>query len=284
MNNIENIEMSEFWNGNGGKKWINFQERLKTNLFDFGLHTILDASFNQGEQVLDIGCGCGHTTQQMSFFVGPYGHVHGIDISDLLLNQFDKNLNGSTQKNVSFECADAQSHNFKSNYFDVAFSQFGVMFFNDPVAAFTNIRKSLRPKGRLVFICWQEINSNQWVKLPLEIVEKYIPLPSPDNPEEPGAFSFGDANRISRILTEAGFSGISIKSFDAEFNVGATIDEAVDFLTQIGPANNAMEVEGVDKTSKVHITSNLREELLSHTTKSGVKLNASTWIVTAFNK
>jgi len=284
MNRIENTEMSEFWNGEGGKKWINFKTRLEKSLFSLGLRTILNGTLNQGERVLDIGCGCGHTTQQISFFVGDHGYVHGIDISDLLLRQFDKSLDSSGNKNISFECADAQSHSFKSNYFDVVFSQFGVMFFNDPAIAFTNIRKSMKLKGRLVFICWQPIHLNQWVKLPLEVVEKYVPLPPQDHPEEPGAFSFGDANRISRILTESGFSDISIKGFNADFYVGETVDDAVDFLTQIGPANNAMEAECVDPMTKARITSNLREELSLHTTKSGVQLKASTWVVTACNR
>lgn len=191
--------------------------------------------------------------------------------------------NFSSEKNVTFLCADAQLHQFESMALDAAFSRFGVMFFDDPVAALNNIRQALRPGGRITFICWQPVKANQWVNLPLKVVADHVVLPAPADPEAPGPFSFGDANRIIRILTGAGFSDTSIKQFDTTFNVGENLDEAVAFLTNIRPASVLINELDVNDPVRSRINTDLHGTLTSFKTTHGVVLKAATWIVTAYN-
>jgi len=285
MNAVTNIDMHEFWSGHGGHKWLRFQEILKKGLSVFGQEAIIAASIDTGNKVLDIGCGCGDTTFDIARLVGRYGHVHGVDISNLILNEASYSDRSRDEKrylhNLSFECADAQSHKFVPNIFDVAYSRFGVMFFSNPVAAFINIRQTLQPDGRLAFICWQPVAANQWVSLALDVVENYISLPPSSNPEEPDAFSFGDPERVEQILEIAGFVDISIQNYETQFNIGADLDEAVTFLTHLGPASGVIESLEFSSATRGHIITDLFETMAPYETEDGVNLKAATWIVTA---
>lgn len=283
MNDIVNSEMSEYWNGDGGRKWLHFQDRIDASLIPFGQQAMEAAEIVTGERVLDIGCGCGDTSFEIARRVGPDGHVQGIDISERILAQARGRAVSSVASNVAFECADAQPHRFDSMAFDVVYSRFGIMFFDDPVAAFSNIRQAIKPGGRMAFICWRPINANQWVRLPLEVAANHLPLPPQSSPEEPGPFSFGDSNRVLQILAAAGFVNTSIEQYDTTFNVGASLDEAVTFLTHIGPASSAIGSPDVDDTSRTRTVAELRNTLASYKTVNGVELEAATWVVTARN-
>lgn len=283
MSEMANSGMHDYWNGDGGHMWVNFQDRIDASLIQFGQEAISAATIASGDRVLDIGCGCGDTSIAIANLVGPDGHVHGIDISKPILAQARHRAASATTSNVTFECADAQSHRFESMSFDVVFSRFGVMFFDDPVAAFANIRQALKPGGRMAFICWQPVKDNEWVNLPLELVAKHIALPPPSGPEEPGGFSFGDANRVNRILAAAGFAGTSMQQFHSFFNVGSDLDEAMNFLTRIGPAGTAIEAADVNDITRARITTKLRATLAPCEMEHGVLLGAAAWIVTARN-
>ena len=281
MKNTSNVAMSDFWNGEGGEKWLRFQENIENGLFHFGQEAITAAMLETGEHVLDIGCGWGNTTFEIAPRVGPFGGVKGIDISEIILEQTPSREKLATRFNIDFECADAQSYSFETKSFDVVYSRFGVMFFNDPVEAFKNIRTALKPSGRISFICWQPIEANEWIQLPLDIAEKYVPLlPRPD-PEEPGGFSFGDPNRVKRILKKAGFVDIEITPFNTTFNIGKNINEAVTFLSQIGPASSAFEDPNVSVITKKMITTELHDKLVFYEKNNGVELGAAAWVVTA---
>lgn len=275
--------MSEFWNGEGGQKWLRFQKNIDNGLSHLGIKAIKAAALESGEYVLDIGCGWGNTSFEIAPHVGPFGGIKGIDISEIILKQTPTRAKLAIRLNIDFECADVQSYSFKSKSFDVVFSRFGVMFFNEPVDAFKNIRKALKPSGRMSFVCWQSIEVNEWVRLPLDIAEKYVPLIPRPNPEEPGGFSFGDPNRVKSILKKAGFVDIEITPFNTTFNVGKTVNDAVTFLSQIGPASSVLDDPDVDDIDKNLITTNLHDKLAIYKTKDGIELGAATWIVTARN-
>lgn len=275
--------MSEFWNGEGGEKWLRFQGNIENGFYHFGQEAIAAAVLELGEYVLDIGCGWGNTSFEIAWAVGPFGGVKGIDISDIILNQTLDRERSAIRYNVDFECADAQSYSFEQKSFDVVYSRFGVMFFNNPVEAFKNIRNALKPSGRMSFICWQPIDANEWVSLPLSIAAKYVPLPPKPNPAAPGGFSFGDPNRVKSILKNAGFVDIEITRFNTTFNVGKNIDEAVTFLTHIGPASSIFEDSDIDELDKINFTTELQDKLMFYKNEKGVELGAATWIVTARN-
>lgn len=283
MSAIVNSDMSEFWNGDGGRKWVRFRDRVDISLIPFGQEAMAAAAMTSGERVLDIGCGCGDTSFEIDRRVGPNGHVQGIDISKPILAQARNRAAAAVQSDIHFECADAQAHRFEPMAFDVVFSRFGVMFFADPVTAFGNIRRALKPGGRMAFICWQPVKDNEWVSLPLQVAANHLPLPPPQDPEEPGAFSFGDVNRITRILAAAGFVDTSVERFDTGFNVGANLNEAVSFLTQMGPASGVIDKPDVDDMTRARIVAELRDTIAPYETEHGVILGAATWIVTARN-
>ena len=284
MNLIINSDMSEYWNGDGGQKWVGFHRSLDVGLKPFGDKAMDAAALLPNDRVIDIGCGCGDTTFELAHQVGPAGNVLGVDISNVILQQAqDRRARLALQDNISFECVDAQSNPFRTKAFNLVFSRFGVMFFDDPNMAFTNIRRSLMFSGRLVFVCWQPVKSNQWVSLPLEICANHLKLPPPTDPNEPGPFSLGESDRVQSVLNKAGFNNIVITAFEKKFNVGKNIDEAASFLTQMGPASGVISDPEVDNITRERIYNELRDELEAYQTPHGVELNAATWIVTARN-
>jgi len=283
MDNAVNADMSEFWNGEGGQKWLHFQDRLKVNLMPFGNMAMDAASFSAGDRVLDVGCGCGDTTIEIARLVGPAGNAHGIDISTPILSQATQGIPAAAKLNVTFERADAQVHQFEAGTFDVVFSRFGVMFFDDPVVAFANLRSALKPGGRVAFTAWQSAKNNEWVSLPLGVVAKHMPLPEPLGPEEPGPFSFGDQERVERILTQAGFSDIQMEGVNCPFVVGDNLDFATGFLMQMGPASSAIAKSDADEETKERISGDMRDALKALESDRGVVMSSATWVVTAQN-
>jgi len=283
MNKIANEGMHEFWNGTGALKWLRFQDRMEKNLTPYGHEVMSAAMISTGDFVLDIGCGCGDTSFQMARRVKDNGHVYGVDISVPFVTEATKRKALASAQNTTFLCGDAQVYPFETAVFDVVFSRFGGMFFDDPVQAYGNVRRGMKNNGRLAFICWRPAKDNEWISLSLDVVANHISLPEPLGPEDPGPMSFGDENRVLQILTKAGFSNIQIEASNTPFTVGTNVDEAVEFLTQLGPAGGAIFQSGTDEASKTHIAADLRKALEPFLTERGVVLGAATWIVTATN-
>lgn len=284
MSNAVNSDMSEFWNGEGGKKWLRFQETMGANLLPFGQKAMAAANIQPSESVLDIGCGCGDTSIEIAGHVGVDGHVLGVDISEPILERARAQAMISKDKSVAFKHGDAQVHRFEAAAFDLIYSRFGVMFFDNPVAAFKNLCGALRPDGRVAFICWQPAKDNEWISAPLETVARHVSLPDPPGPENPGPTSFGDPERVRRILTHSGFSNIEITNHDTSFTVGSNLAEAVSFLMQMGPASAAIAQADADESVKSKIAADLCEMLAPHNTGVGVTMGAATLIVTANRK
>jgi SAM-dependent methyltransferase len=164
-----------------------------------------------GQQVVDLGCGSGRTTLELAARVGPDGEVVGVDLSAQMLARGRERAALRGAGTVEFVHADAQVHDFGAARFDAAYSRFGVMFFADPVAAFANVRRALRPGGALSFVCWQGMSGNEWMLIPgaavAEVTGSLPPMPGPD---EPGPFSLTDPARVRAVLGAAGFGSIAI--------------------------------------------------------------------------
>jgi len=280
MNDLANPDMRNYWNGDGGLNWIRFQSQLEKSLMPFGKQAISTAMIALDETVIDVGCGWGDTSIELAQQVGPKGHVLGIDISNLILEQAQNRLDASSLNNIKFECVDAESHQFDMMKLDVVFSRFGVMFFNNPVVAFRNIYGALKPGGRLIFICWQSIKENQWVNLPQEIVIQYVEIASVD-PDAPGGFAFGDSTRVLGILDAAGFVDINVEPYKTKITVGENLDEAIILLSHLGPASSVIENPDLDGEIKNRILNDLRNALEFYKSLQGIELDAATWIFTA---
>ncbi|MBV1930673.1 MAG: methyltransferase domain-containing protein [Porticoccaceae bacterium] len=281
MTDKANAEMAKFWNGEGGQKWVGREDRLEASLQPFGQCAIDAAMISGDERGLDIGFGCGETTIQLAAELGPGGHVHGLDISTTMVEAAQNRAKRSAVKNISFECADAQTSALPENHYDFVFSRFGVMFFDDPVTAFKNIYRSLKPGGRLVFMCWAGRDDNAWVRLPLEVVANYISVPALPPSGTPGPFSLSDETRVKSILNEAGFCDVAVEPFQTPFVLGADVDEAVSYLMELSPTGGAIRLADPDGDVRASIADELAALLDSHNSESGITMDASGLLVTA---
>ena len=272
-----NAEQIAYWNEQGGPKWVQLQDELDRNLASFG-HLVMDRlAITAGERVLDVGCGCGETSLDLARRVGPSGSVVGADISNVMLARARERARGIA--NVEFLAADAQTHAFAAESFDVVFSRFGVMFFQDPPAAFVNLHRALRPGGRLGFHCWKTFQDNAFMTVPFFAALQHVPPPPPPQPNAPGPFAFADPDRVRGILSAAGFAEIAFESRTDPMGVGATLDQAADYAIQMGPASIALREASAETVAKVRAS--VREALAAHQTPGGVRLGTSSWIVTA---
>ncbi|HEY8142678.1 MAG TPA: class I SAM-dependent methyltransferase, partial [Kofleriaceae bacterium] len=214
----------EYWNGQAAERWISDRERMDRSLESISTVVIERAAPRAGERVLDVGCGCGTTSLVIAGRVAPGGSVVGEDISAPMIETARGRAGGAP---VEFLVADAATHRFGSP-FDLLFSRFGVMFFAEPVAAFTNLRAQLAPGGRMAFVCWRSLRDNPWAFAPLAAARDLLPPMEPPDPHAPGPFAFADSDRLRGILTEAGFRDVAIDAHDDRMYTGANVEEATD--------------------------------------------------------
>jgi len=276
-----NAEQIEYWNDKSGPKWVEHQEMLDTQIGPIGEEAMARAKIQPGERVLDVGCGCGQTSLQLAERVAPRGHVTGVDISGVMLARARERAAAASVSGVEFQLADAQTTSFARS-FDLVFSRFGVMFFADPVAAFTNLRRALAPRGRLAFACWQQLDRNPWMMVPMGAAAKHVPLPPPPPPGAPGPGSLADPERVARILDQAGFRDVSLEALETKVRVagGGGVEAATRFLLEgVGPTSQAMREASASAMEAV--TRAVQTALEPYLTPRGVELGASVWIVTA---
>ena len=179
--------------------------------------------------------------------------------------------------------ADATVYPFKSASADILFSRFGVMFFAQPSDSFANMRKALRPDGRLVFACWRTPRDNPWMMLGLQEAYKHVPKLPEMKPDDPGPFSFANEERVRRILDQAGFTDVGLERVDLSLDIatGRGLEAAIETVLAIGPASRALENQPADKVAAA--TQSIRTALAAHQKGETVPLGGSIWIVTAAN-
>jgi SAM-dependent methyltransferase len=230
----------------------------------------------EGEHIVDIGCGCGQTSLALAARVRPSGSVVGVDISQPMLDvAFRRPRTADLQ--VTFRKLDAQTGDLGDDLFDAAFSRFGVMFFSDPVAAFANIRASLKPGGRLAFVCWRALNENPWMQAPLQAALPLLPPLAPPDPAAPGPFAFADPSRVRSILADSGYGSVTINPFDADIG-GEDLDQTLKLALRIGPLGRALR-EHPEFVGNV--TDAVRDVLSEYLTSNGVRMPAAVWIALA---
>jgi len=278
---LTNQEQIRYWNEEAGLRWVRLQQQLDAQINQLGLFAMQHADVQSGEHVLDVGCGCGQVALELAERVGPQGTVLGVDISAPMLARARERQSERGLKNLTFLQADAQTYRFESAGFNLLFSRFGVMFFENPAAAFANLHTAVRPGGRLCFVCWQALDKNEWAGVPLAAATRHVPLPPPASPDAPGPFAFANPDRVRSLLTTAGFTGVNLESHEAELTMGGgtTVDEAVDFTLENGPISRLLADASKDIRSRV--TEELRTALAPYAKEGGVRLGGAVWIVTA---
>lgn len=279
MAEIANADQRAFWNEQKGDLWVRFQPRIDAMLAPFGDRAIEALDPSPGAKVLEIGCGTGGATLALADRIGPTGEILAADISRPMLDRAVARAVGRTRPAITFLEADAQVHDFGHGEFDAAYSRFGVMFFERPVAAFQNILRALRSGGRLAFVCWATRTDNPWVLVPTAAAKRFLDLPPPPPDDAPGQFSMQHEDRIQRILREAGWADVSVERFEIDHRTGADTTDAVTFACQMGPMAGPL-AEADDETRR-KVANAIREALEPYAGPQGVQLRFSTWIVTA---
>lgn len=181
-----------------------------------------------GDRVLDIGCGAGQSSRHAARLAGR-GSVLGIDISDELLAAARRRAADDGLRNVTFVSGDAQHYPLPAGYFDICISRFGVMFFDDPVAALTNVARALRPGARVVFMVWQDQARNAWSTT----IQAALSAQAMPSRRMPAAFSMGDRAETTRILTEAGFASVQFTDVQAPVFYGHHADTAFEAIVRL---------------------------------------------------
>ena len=273
---IDNQKQIEFWNGDAGKKWVGEQEKMDQMLNPLSDVAIDIAEPRFDERVMDVGCGCGATSVELA---RRGAKVWGIDVSAPMLSRARKR--GEEYPGMVFTEADASSYDFSSEQ-QLIFSRFGVMFFANPVEAFTNLRSALVPRGRMVFLCWQAANNNEWISRVGQAVKKFLPEPTdvPD-PRAPGPFAFAEQAYLEGILSQAGFQNVEFQSLSIDLKLASTVEEALDFQSNIGPLSAVIaQLEGKTRDEALNAAKEVLQDSMS---TEGIKLGSAVWLVTASN-
>lgn len=274
----ENQDQQDFWSSQAGEKWVQHQRDMDALLAPV-LQLVLDhADLKAGETVMDIGCGAGTSTAKAAKLVGGNGHCTGVDIADTLLDHAARELD---RKNIDWVLADAQTHSFQSEIFDAIISRFGVMFFADNVAAFTNIRTSLKRNGRIVMAAWGPAPENPWFMLPAKAAKAQLgQMPKTDR-SRPGPFAFEDQTHVVAMLEAAGFSKVETSNHALELTATNGLEAAAELCCEIGSANAALQYFGGTQQDRNAIETTIASLFKPFEIKEGLHIPASIHLFTA---
>jgi SAM-dependent methyltransferase len=274
---IVNVEMAAAWDGPEGEHWAAHADRYEATGIRYAEALLRAAAVQPGDTILDIGCGTGSSTIKLAR-LAPSGSVLGVDLSAKMLERARTAAEKEGLTNVTFEQADAQVHPFPEGTFDVAVSEFGAMFFADPVAAFANVCRSLRPGGRLAVTAWREFADNEWITAIRDAlaVGRTFPLPAAG---APGPFGLADRDGTDGILAGAGFEDIGFEKLEEPIFLGADAGDAFSFVSTFGMTRGL--THDLDDAGRAAAMEALYATLRAHETSDGVRFRGSAWLVTA---
>ncbi|MGZ6994121.1 MAG: class I SAM-dependent methyltransferase [Acidimicrobiia bacterium] len=275
-----NQQQSEAWNGAESAHWVDHADRYDRQLAPFADAMFERVQLDPQHAVLDVGCGCGATTLTAARRARA---ALGVDISNPLLEIAADRARAASVANAEFVVADAQVYAFAEGAFDLVISQFGLMFFDDPLSAFTNLRRALAPDGEVAFVCWQGLEANEWVSVAGRAAAQHVALPALGGQAGgPGMFSLKDADEIAALLVAAGLTQIEIESIAPSILLGGggTLDESMEFLLGMGIARGLLSrLEPAARAAAIEaISVSLAER---YEPGAGVRLGTGAWLVSA---
>ena len=268
------LEQSRLWNGRSGLAWVDAQEVLDNLFTPFENKLVEEVVAGGRHQVLDVGCGTGATTLAVARRLGNAGRCVGIDISEPMLAVARVR---AERENVAatFICANAQTHVFEPTSFDLIISRFGVMFFDEPVRAFANLRRALKSGGELRAIAWRSPAENPFMTAAERAAAPLLPNLPPRRPDAPGQFAFADAERVRRILQESGWTDIDVQPFDVE----CVMPEAALnlYITRIGPVS--MVLQDADDATRTRVAQAVRAAFEPYVRGGKARFTAACWLL-----
>lgn len=275
-----NQQQSEAWNGGEAVHYVDHADRYDRQLAPFTQALLECADVDPHHVVLDIGCGCGATTLAVA---GRAGSAVGVDLSRPLVDVARARARALAIENVDFVIADAQTHGFAEGAHDVVVSQFGVMFFDDPVSAFVNLRRSLAAGGHMAFVCWQGLPANEWLMVLGRSVARRCALPDFGGQSRgPGMFSLCDPGETTALLRTSGFGQIECEPLAPTILLGGggTVDDSLDFLLGMGMSRGLLGLAGPGGRDAV-IREVRRELDERYEPDVGIRLSTGAWLVSA---
>ncbi|MCB0327241.1 MAG: class I SAM-dependent methyltransferase [Bdellovibrionales bacterium] len=284
MSHFTNNDFIRCWNDILVPKWNRFRHILSGNGKNHSDIAFEYANIKEGQKILDVGCGYGETCLELAEKVGSSGKVIGIDCTTSFLETAKIELAESRHKNVEYILGDAQDHPFQDESFDMAFSRFGIMFFENRVAALKNIHRSLKVGGQMMLIVWRGLEDNYCWRVGKEISLKYLTQPTKVGSTcGPGPFSMADEETCRDMLKAAGFSKIDLfKQNDIDVIMGRDIDDAIEMQLQVGPSGEIIRESGEHGKSMIpKIREDLKKELEKYQRGNEVWLPSSAWIILA---
>jgi len=279
-NTDTNAGQIEFWNGEHGASWAQYADIVDI-MFSAITDAVLDAAeIGTGDRALDLGCGNGGTTLAAAGLVTPIGSVTAVDISAPMIDRAKERSATAGLTNVTYVLGDATTYPFEAASIDKLVSRLGSMFFEDPETAFRNMLPALTPGARVALGVWRAPRENQWAMGPVAAAKDFLEMPPRPGPTDPGPFSFADPDRVKSVLGAAGFQDIALAPLDFQIPLGNTLDEALNFVMEMGPLSAPLATVTGDKRDKAieAITGVLKD---NQGDDGIVHLAGACWIVTA---
>ena len=269
-------EQKKMWNGSAGQAWAESQELLNQMFQPFEEMLVQPVPAGSEGRLLDVGCGTGSITLAAARRLGAQGRCTGIDISEPMIAVARARVKQEAMP-TSFLCADAESYLFEPEAFDTILSRFGVMFFDDPVRAFTNLRGAARDGADLRFVAWRSAAENPFMTAAERAAAPLLPNLNVRRHDEPGQFAFADRGRVNSILEQSGWSEIDIRPIDVVCRLPE--NRLVDYLTRLGPVGRVLQ--DVDEPTRTLVTKVVRAAFEPYVHGSEVRYTAACWMVSA---
>ncbi len=279
---MANEQQTEFWSGSGGEYWVVNQQQMDTMLQPLGEQALARLDLGNVRHLLDIGCGTGSTTLDIAARLSDGARVTGADLSVPMTDYARSRLAPAGLTNADFMTCDLQIDQLEADVFDAAYSRFGVMFFDQPVNGFSNIRTAMKSGAPLAFVCWQPPSENLWHSLAVATAKQFIEMPAPPERRAPGPFAFAETDYVTGILTDAGFGDIVIEPHTqtVELFSGQDVRSAAENFARINPIISAFVTEaGEDKAEP--LIDGLAQALAPYHKDGALHFPSATWLVSA---
>jgi SAM-dependent methyltransferase len=280
-----NAAQQDYWGSAPGQKWIEHETVLDAAFSDVLELLLRRADLRPGHKVLDIGCGTGASALAAARITGPKGNgqtgagsdgsVDALDISPALLQRARDRARDLDIENLTFTRADAQTHPFADSHYDRVISRFGVMFFDDPVAAFGNIARAIKPGGNMVFVAWAGLAANPWFAIPRHAAVARLGAPEDTDPTAPGPMAFQDRARVCALLAQAGFSAVKSDEVTVNLIFSGGLAQAAPLALRLGPASRLIAESNATEADTQAIAADVAQRFAAFDTNSGTDIPAT---------
>jgi SAM-dependent methyltransferase len=270
-----NADQLTAWDGDEGAYWADNADYYDRAVADYHLPLLDAAAIDEGDRVLDLGCGTGQTTRDAARLARS-GSALGVDLSTRMLDVARERARAESLDNARFEQADAQVHPFEPEAYDVTLSRTGAMFFGDRAAAFANVARAMRPGGRVALLTWQPVTANEWLPAFAGALAAGRDLPLPP-PGAPGPFALSEPDTVRSLLNDAGFADVDLEPVSADMWFGTDADDASRFV--LGQLH--WMLQGLDPDHRARAEQALHDSCAAHQTDEGVVFGSAAWLIRA---